>query len=377
MAAGGDGTARAPYAGGAPRRCQKSASPQVTSRRPCHSAPHIFWRPTIPIPRGRPLICIKERQSPQAPYPAAMPFTSRRFSGPHASGRLPYPGAAHARQQSPHVPTPQCGSSHTFAPFPHTLRRLPHLSIPWRNSPYKCQIPHRASKLHKIPHRTRRDQRSVHSNLRIQPAYADSLQQRGSSGNAQGAVPLGMGTTTVPSQHPPVGTSAYGRQPAETSDRFTQIKPVPFLRRGALRQRHDGVDVMGGHCMLWSGLKAGPGAAARLEAGNCEEGLACLFQVCAVLPHQACADGSVFFCRQLSKAGLSESIQHIRLVLDPSPVLTYTVQSWVAFINMCKPQGSPIPAGWRSVWTLPLPHNRRDKKVYHGPTQAGVTVQAC
>ena len=223
LAARGDCTARAPYAGGTPRRCQKSASPQVTSRRPCHSAPHIFWRPTIPIPRGRPLICIKERQSPQAPYPAAMPFTSRRFSGPHASGRLPYPGAAHARQQSPHVPTPQCGSSHTFAPFPHTLRRLPHLSIPWRNSPYKCQIPHRASKLHKIPHRTRRDQRSVHSNLRIQPAYADSLQQRGSSGNAQGAVPLGMGTTTVPSQHPPVGTSAYGRQPAETSDRFTQI----------------------------------------------------------------------------------------------------------------------------------------------------------
>ena len=250
LAARGDCTARAPYAGGAPRRCQKSASPQVTSRRPCHSAPHIFWRPTIPIPRGRPLICIKERQSPQAPYPAAMPFTSRRFSGPHASGRPPYPGAAHAHQQSPHVPTPQCGSSHTFAPFPHTLRRLPHLFIPWRNSPYKCQIPHRASKLHKIPHRTRRDQRGgrhcgrgiprgsrslqrrvrprrdqrpVHSNLRIQPAYADSLQQRCGSGNAQGAVPLGMGTTTVPSQHPPVGTSAYGRQPAETSDRFTQI----------------------------------------------------------------------------------------------------------------------------------------------------------
>ena len=219
LAARGDCTARAPYAGGAPRRCQKSASPQVTSRRPCHSAPHIFWRPTIPIPRGRPLICIKERQSPQAPYPAAMPFTSRRFSGSHASGRPPYPGAAHTRQQSPHVPTPQCGSSHTFAPFPHALRRLPHLSIPWRNSPYKCQIPHRASKLHKIPHRTRRDQRPVHPDPRIKPVHPD------------------------------------------------------FLRRGALRRHHDGVDVMGGHCMLWSGLKAGPGTAARLEAGNCEEGL--------------------------------------------------------------------------------------------------------
>ena len=373
MAAGGDGTARAPYAGGAPRRCQKSASPQVTSRRPCHSAPHIFWRLTIPIPRGRPLICIKERQSPQAPYPAAMPFTSRRFSGPHASGRLPYPGAAHARQQSPHVPTPQCGSSHTFAPFPHTLRRLPHLSIPWRNSPYKCQIPHRASKLHKIPHRTRRDQRSVHSNLRIQPAYADSLQQRGWLWQC-----AGRGTTWHGHDHGSVTTPARRHVRSRAPTRRDQRPVHPdSLRRGALRQRHDGVDVMGGHCMLWSGLKAGPGTAARLEAGNCEEGLACLFQVCAVLPHQACADGSVFFCRQLSKAGLSESIQHIRLVLDPSPVLTYTVQSWVAFINMCKPQGSPIPAGWRSVWTLPLPHNRRDKKVYHGPTQAGVTVQAC
>ena len=53
------------------------------------------------------------------------------------------------------------------------------------------------------------------------------------------------------------------------------------------------------------GLKTGPGTAARLEAGNCGEVFACLFQVCAVLPHQACADGSVFFCRRLPKAGLS------------------------------------------------------------------------
>ena len=67
------------------------------------------------------------------------------------------------------------------------------------------------------------------------------------------------------------------------------------------------------------GLRAGPGTAARLEAGNCGEGLACLFRVCAVLSHQVCTDGSVFFCRRLSKAGLSESVWHIRLVLDPSP----------------------------------------------------------
>ena len=50
--------------------------------------------------------------------------------------------------------------------------------------------------------------------------------------------------------------------------------------------------------------KAGPETAARLEADNCGEGLASLFQVCATLPHQACADGSVFFCRRLPKAGL-------------------------------------------------------------------------
>ena len=55
------------------------------------------------------------------------------------------------------------------------------------------------------------------------------------------------------------------------------------------------------------GLKAGLGTAARLEAGNCGEEFACLFQVCAVLSYQACTGGSVFFRRQLSKAGLSES----------------------------------------------------------------------
>ena len=133
------------------------------------------------------------------------------------SGRRPCAPAVPTRSHTPMRIFPYVRA------VPTHLRRLPHLSIPWRNSPYKCQIPHRASKLHKIPHRTRRDQRSVHSNLRIQPAYADSLQQRGSSGNAQGAVPLGMGTTTVPSQLPPAGTSAHWRQPAETSDRFTQI----------------------------------------------------------------------------------------------------------------------------------------------------------
>ena len=148
--------------------------------------------------------------------------------GSHASGRPPYPGAAHARQQSPHVPTPQCGSSHTFAPFPHTLRRLPHLSIPWRNSPCKCQIPHRASKLHKIPHRTRRDQRSVHSNLRIQPAYADSLQQRGWLWQC-----AGRGTTWHGHDHGSVTTPARRHVRSRAPTRRDQRPVHPdSLRRG-------------------------------------------------------------------------------------------------------------------------------------------------
>ena len=73
------------------------------------------------------------------PYPTAMPFTSHRSFGSMHPGGPPYPGAAHARQQLPHTSTSQCGSSHTFAPFLHTIRRLPHLPTPRRNPPYKCQ----------------------------------------------------------------------------------------------------------------------------------------------------------------------------------------------------------------------------------------------
>ena len=58
---------------------------------------------------------------------------------------------------------------------------------------------------------------------------------------------------------------------------------------------------------LQVGLEAVPGTAARPEAGNSGEGFARLFQACAVLPHQACAGGSVFSCRRLSKAGLAGS----------------------------------------------------------------------
>ena len=60
-----------------------------------------------------------------------------------------------------------------------------------------------------------------------------------------------------------------------------------------------------------------PRTAARLKAGNCGKGFACLFRVCAVLPHQAYADGFVFFCRQLPKSGLSGYAHHLWLVPDP------------------------------------------------------------
>ena len=119
-------------------------------------------------------------------------------------------------------------------------------------------------------------------------------------------------------------------QPAETSGRFTQIKPQPGLLKF-----HG--STTGGPCVdddaastsattgrraarrLRVGLKADSRAAVRLEASSCGEGFACIFWVCAALPHRVCASGSVFFCRRLSKAGLSESTQHIRLILDPSP----------------------------------------------------------
>ena len=59
------------------------------------------------------------------------------------------------------------------------------------------------------------------------------------------------------------------------------------------------------------------------KGGQLREAFACLFRMCAVLPHQACADGSVFFCRRLPRAGLSGCAHHMPLVPDPSrPVRT-------------------------------------------------------
>ena len=69
-------------------------------------------------------------------------------------------------------------------------------------------------------------------------------------------------------------------------------------------------------------LTQGEGAAWRLRVGlkadSCEERFACLFQAQAVFSHQVCADGSVFFCRRLSKAGLSGCAHHMPPVPDPS-----------------------------------------------------------
>ena len=100
-------------------------------------------------------------------------------------------------------------------------------------------------------------------------------------------------------------TTTGASQPAETSDRLAQTYASGRFTR---IPRSNGVG--------WSGIggdasTSGVGAARRLraglEAGNCGEGFACLFQMCAALPQQTCADGSVFFHRRLPKAGLMES----------------------------------------------------------------------
>ena len=102
-------------------------------------------------------------------------------------------------------------------------------------------------------------------------------------------------------------------RPARGADRLTPASPVagteqrtpPTTRQVLLtysrakclssrltvmsRRRRHGVQSStqgrGAARRLRVGLKAGPGAAARLEAGNCGEVFACLFQVCVVLSH--------------------------------------------------------------------------------------------
>ena len=118
------------------------------------------------------------------------------------------------------------------------------------------------------------------------------------------------------SDHAPAEASGWLAQTYAPS-RFTWIPRFNDVGWPGVGDGDAAMSVGGAARRLRVGLKTGPGAAARLEAGNCGEGFACLFQACAVLPHQACADGSVFFCRQLSKAGLSGYAHHPWLVPDP------------------------------------------------------------
>ena len=108
---------------------------------------------------------------------------------------------------------------------------------------------------------------------------------------------------------PEFGRESSGRWHASVSNDAVGVTSHRRRRRGGTARR------------LRVGLKDGPGTAARLKAGSYEERFACLFQAHAVFSHQVCAAGSVFFRRRLPKAGLSESTQHIRLILDPSPSL--------------------------------------------------------
>ena len=134
-----------------------------------------------------------------------------------------------------------------------------------------------------------------------------------------------------------------GTKSAETRVRFTQACASNRLTRiprsndvGWSGVGGDASTSGGGELLGVCGLTRRPALELRPAWRRATAGryLRVIFQVCVVLPRQACADGSVFFRRRLSKAGLSESTQHIRLILDPSPTLTYAVQSWAVFINM-------------------------------------------
>ena len=63
----------------------------------------------------------------------------------------------------------------------------------------------------------------------------------------------------------------------------------------------------------------------------------------------------------------------MRLIVDPSTRSNLHCSVFRLFsINICNLQGFLIRAGWRSVWNLPLPHNRRDEKDHYDPAQACV-----
>ena len=77
------------------------------------------------------------------------------------------------------------------APFPHTFPRIPHTT----------------AKLQKIRLQIQRDQRHDPANQAPTNPHVFSATKGGGSGNAHGAVPLGMGTATVPSQLSLTGTA--------------------------------------------------------------------------------------------------------------------------------------------------------------------------
>ena len=169
------------------------------------------------------------------------------------------------------------------------------------------RLPHTTAMLPKSRHWLRRDQHFRPRKLGADPVSTNSLR-------------------LLPARY---RMSRRGINSAGTSVRFTQTYASDRLTQiprscdeggmGMAPLRDAAASTSGGWAArrLRVGLKAGPGTAARLEAGNCGEGFACLSRVCAVLPHQACADGSVFFCRQPSKAGLSGCAHHLWLVPDP------------------------------------------------------------
>ena len=94
---------------------------------------------------------------------------------------------------------------------------------------------------------------------------------------------------------PKIHASNRSAQIPQANDGGGAWTPATAMRR---RRRQ------GNQCLSWFGLgpdrtvslKAGLGTAVRLEAGNCEDGFASLFQVHAVFSHQACTDGPIFFC---------------------------------------------------------------------------------
>ena len=110
--------------------------------------------------------------------------------------------------------------------------------------------------------------------------------------------PVSVNPQPIPSRKFPAGAAGPLKcapgQPAQIpcSDEggmgTASLRDATTLRR--LRRRRQG-----GGCPAFSArLKAVPRTAARLEAGNREGRFACLFRMCAALPHQACADGSIF-----------------------------------------------------------------------------------